>query len=396
MEFQYFYGSQADQFSFIRIPKMMLTEDTFSALSIPAKVLYGVLLDRMSLSRKNGWFDEENRVFIIYQIGEIQEDLGFSKKKAMELLSELQEFGLLEKKRRGHGLPNILYVKSFMTFAEGQRSESDTFGERECEDRSAVLGTSEEGWEDYRSAGNGTSGDGGEDHRSAEYGTSWDGSEDHRSAEYETSWDRGKDHRSAENGTSGGEQGKSRSAGMGTSRSADLGTCEVPDSALQEVPFSEPLKSNTKINNTEKNNIKSNHIVSAGEPVVMDTMRSDAISVQAVNAYRELIRENIGYEDLLESYPYDGELIDGIADLILETVVGGGDYILIASSCYPAELVKSKLLKLEYAHVEYVIACMKRTTTRIWNIKKYLLAALFNAPSTIGGYYQAEVNHDMR
>ena len=87
MEFQYFYGSQADQFSFIRIPKMMLTEDTFSALSIPAKVLYGVLLDRMSLSRKNGWFDEENRVFIIYQIGEIQEDLGFSKKKAMELLS---------------------------------------------------------------------------------------------------------------------------------------------------------------------------------------------------------------------------------------------------------------------------------------------------------------------
>ena len=130
--------------------------------------------------------------------------------------------------------------------------------------------------------------------------------------------------------------------------------------------------------------------------MVMDTMRSDAISVQAVNAYRELIRENIGYEDLLESYPYDGELIDGIADLILETVVGGGDYILIASSCYPAELVKSKLLKLEYAHVEYVIACMKRITTRIWNIKKYLLAALFNAPSTIGGYYQVEVNHDMR
>ena len=388
MEFQYFYGSQADQFSFIRIPKMMLTEDTFSALSIPAKVLYGVLLDRMSLSRKNGWFDEENRVFIIYQIGEIQEDLGFSKKKAMELLSELQEFGLLEKKRRGHGLPNILYVKSFMTFAEGQRSESDTFGERECEDRSAALGTSEEGWEDHRSAGNGTSGA---------------GCEDIGSAGYETSGDGGEDYRSAENGTSGGEQWKFRSAGMGTSRSADLGTCEVPDSALlevpilglQEVPFSAPLKSNTNINNTEKNNIESNHILSTEEPVVMDTMRLDAISVQVVDAYKDLIRENIGYDDLLVAYPYDGELVEGIADLILETVVGGGDYILIASSCYPAELVKSKLLKLEYAHVEYVINCMKRTTTRIWNIKKYLLAALFNAPSTIGGYYQAEVNHDM-
>ena len=115
MEFNYYYGSQADQFSFIRIPRVMLTEDTFSSLSIPAKVLYGVLLDRMTLSRKNGWFDDENRVFIIYQIGEIQEDLGFSKKKAMDLLSELEAFGLLEKKRRSHGLPNILYVKSFMT-----------------------------------------------------------------------------------------------------------------------------------------------------------------------------------------------------------------------------------------------------------------------------------------
>ena len=161
------------------------------------------------------------------------------------------------------------------------------------------------------------------------------------------------------------------------------------------MPFSGPLKSNTKINNTEKNNTKSNHILSAGEPVVMDTMRSDAISVQAVNAYRELIRENIGYEDLLVAYPYDGELIEGIADLILETVIGKSNYILIASSRYPAELVKSKLLKLEYEHVEYVMDCMKRTTTKIWNIKKYLLAALFNAPSTIGGYYQAEVNYDM-
>ncbi len=115
MKFNYYYGSQADQFSFIRIPKVMLTEELFSGLSIPAKVLYGVLLDRMTLSRKNAWFDEDNRVFIIYQIGEIQEDLGFSKKKAMDLLAELEKFGLLEKKRRGHGLPNILYVKSFMT-----------------------------------------------------------------------------------------------------------------------------------------------------------------------------------------------------------------------------------------------------------------------------------------
>ena len=129
MKFNYYYGAQADQFSFIRIPKIMLIDSTFQPLSIAAKVLYGVLLDRMTLSMKNSWLDEEQRVYIIYQIGEIQEDLGFTKKKAMDLLTELETFGLLEKKRRGHGLPNILYVKNFMT---------------EAETRSADMGTSEQ------------------------------------------------------------------------------------------------------------------------------------------------------------------------------------------------------------------------------------------------------------
>ena len=115
MTFNYYFGSQAEQFSFVRIPRIMLTEPAFQELSLASKVLYGVLLDRMSLSMKNNWFDDENRVYIIYQIGEIQEDLGLTKRKAMDLLSELEDFGLLEKKRRGHGLPNILYVKSFMT-----------------------------------------------------------------------------------------------------------------------------------------------------------------------------------------------------------------------------------------------------------------------------------------
>lgn len=101
MKFDYYYGSQADQFSFIRIPKAMLTEKTFSSLSLQSKMLYGILLDRMGLSMKNGWFDAENKVYIIYQISEIQEDLGFSKKKAIEYLNELESFGLVEKKRRG-------------------------------------------------------------------------------------------------------------------------------------------------------------------------------------------------------------------------------------------------------------------------------------------------------
>ena len=89
MKFDYYYGSQAEQFSFIRIPRAILTDKVFASLSLQGKVLFSVFLDRMSISMRNGWFDEKNRVFIIYQISEIQEDLGFSKRKAMDYLAEL-------------------------------------------------------------------------------------------------------------------------------------------------------------------------------------------------------------------------------------------------------------------------------------------------------------------
>ena len=108
MNFEYYYGTQADQFSFIRIPRILLLDEAFSVLSLSAKVLYSVLLDRMGLSMKNKWLDEENKVYIIYQITEIQSDLGFSKKKAMDYLTELEKIGLIEKKKRGFGLPNII------------------------------------------------------------------------------------------------------------------------------------------------------------------------------------------------------------------------------------------------------------------------------------------------
>lgn len=143
MEFDYYYGSQADQFSFIRIPRMLLTEDTFSSLTLQSKMVYSILLDRMSLSMKNGWFDEENRVYIIYQISEIQADLGFSKRKAMDYLSELEEFGLVKKKKRGFGLPSIIYVKSFMIQKNYARSiKTGTSAEKKILSRSARISTS--------------------------------------------------------------------------------------------------------------------------------------------------------------------------------------------------------------------------------------------------------------
>lgn len=144
MKFDYYYGSQADQFSFIRIPRMLLTEETFSSLTLQSKMLYSVLLDRMSLSMKNGWFDEENRVYIIYQISEIQSDLGFSKRKAMDYLAELETFGLVQKKKRGFGLPSIIYVKSFLIRKDYSRSiESGTSAGKQILSRSTDFRTSD-------------------------------------------------------------------------------------------------------------------------------------------------------------------------------------------------------------------------------------------------------------
>ena len=113
-----------------------------------------------------------------------------------------------------------------------------------------------------------------------------------------------------------------------------------------------------------------------------------------VDKYTKIIRENIELELLKENYPHEHELLDGIFDLILETVLNKNDTILIASNRYPAELVREKFLKLNYMHIDYAMNCMANNSTKVHNIKKYMLTILFNATSTISGYYQAEVNHD--
>ena len=95
------------------------------------------------------------------------------------------------------------------------------------------------------------------------------------------------------------------------------------------------------------------------------------------------------------SHPHDQSQIDEIVDLLVETIMCKSDKVLIASNWYSGALVRGTFMKLDYSHVEYVLYCLEGNTSKIKNIKKYLLAALFNAPSTINGYYRAEVNHDM-
>lgn len=342
MEFNYYYGEEAEQFSFIRIPKIMLTEERFSPLSLSAKILYGLLLDRMSLSARNGWLDEEKRVYIIFKIEEIQDILGFSKKKSIDYLNELEQFGLVEKKRRGLGLPSILYIKSFMLPEEengtsrGVEIDTSVKAEKAVDIEATVEETVKCKFENLEI-----------------------------SVSEEEFCVRGVD--------------------LGTSGGVEIALQEVSKREPLEVSFSAPLNNNTKIINTKNNNIKSNPILS----------EQDGMGMDETNAYKELLMENIEYPYLLERYPYDQELVEGILDIMLEAVLSQKEYTVIASDSYPTELVRSKFLKLNYGHIEYVVGCMLSNTTKVRNIKKYLLAALFNAPSTISGYYRAEVNHDM-
>ena len=308
IKLSYFYGREADQYSFYRIPKLLFTEEYFKKISVEAKVLYGLMLDRMSLSMKNQWFDAEGRAYIYYSLDDIMDALGCSNKKAISIMKELDTengIGLIEKKRQGQGKPTMIYLKQFM-IQETQKCNNYISGEKPA---------------------------------------------------------------------------------ISEVKNLHVLKCKNVMSRSEEFTHPEVKKLHTNknnINNTELSNTESNHIISENDGMGFD-----------VEAYLKIIKENIELDILLERYPYDRELLTGIFDLILETVLCKNKSIVVASSEYPAELVRSKFLKLNMFHVEYAMDCMRKNTSKIHNIKKYLLAALFNAPSTISGYYQAEVNHDL-
>ena len=123
--------------------------------------------------------------------------------------------------------------------------------------------------------------------------------------------------------------------------------------------------------------------------------RTEAKSNSAVEIYREIIKDNIEYDHLIQNCKIDKDRLDEIVDLMLETVCTARKTIRIAGDDSPAELVKSKFLKLNSSHIEFVLDCMRENTTKVRNIKQYLKAVLFNAPSTIDSYYTALVNHDL-
>ena len=308
IKFDYYYGIEAEQFSFYRVPRLLIKDNRFKGLSSDAKLLYGLMLDRMSLSMKNGWLDDENRAYIIYTIDNIMEDLGCGKDKAIKVLAELDTtkgIGLVERIRRGLGKPDIIYVKNFVIIEEN-----------------------------------------------------------------------------------GEKPGNSKEVEDADFKESEIPTLRSGEIRLQEVGESDP--NYTNYNNTD---------LSYTNPIYQSKEDDDSDGIDAMDeatAYMALIKENLEYDHHMKyDSSSDRELFEEIYDTVCDVVCVKRRSIRIGGEDYPYELVKSRFLKLNHSHIEYVKDRLRETNTKITNIRSYLITTLYNAPATISHFYQQEVQHDM-
>ncbi|MBD5531588.1 MAG: replication initiator protein A [Lachnospiraceae bacterium] len=331
MEFDYYYGIEAEQFSFYRVPRLLIKDERFKGLSSDAKLLYGLMLDRMAMSMKNGWLDDRNRAYIIYTVENIREDLGCSKEKAVKILAELDSnkgIGLVERIRRGLGKPDIIYVKNFAVSDKMEMEPSNA-------DFSAEVGET--------------------------------------------------DFKRSEKPTSGSQENRLQEVGEN-----DFKRSEKPTSGGQENRLQEVGKTDLNYNNNNYNDMSYNNHINQSEGI-------DAIdAADNTGAYMAVIRENLEYDHHMKYDSHnDREMFEEIYEIVCDIVCVKRSKININGDDYPYELVKSRFLKLDSSHVEYVMDCMRNTTTKITNIRSYLIKVLYNAPSTMRHYYQQEVQHDM-
>ena len=285
MTLDYFYGQAGELFSFFRIPKALFQEQRFQNLSTDAKTLYGILLDRMSLSVKNEWFDKKGRVFIIFTIEDVKRTFRCADNKATRLLRELEEFGLIERKRRGQGKPCLVYVKNFS--AESSK-----------------------------------------------------------------------------------ESVKNR---------------DNDDSCGSKIACQDPVKSRgikKKENKTEMNNTN---------PILSD----ESEKMKNRELLEEYFSRSLEIDLLLRLYPDDEDTLYQIVNLLVDTCATNRKTLRIAGDDKPAEVVRSRFMKLNADHIRFVLKCLAENSSPIRNMKQYLLASLYNAPTTMQLSYQNQTNHDL-
>ena len=357
--FDYYYGKEADQFTFYRIPKMLIKDKRCSGLSSDAKILYGLMLDRMSLSIMNEWQDNEDRTYIIYTIDQISEDLGCGRDKAMKTLAELDAgkgIGLIEKVRRGLGLADIIYVKNFVGIERIQDENEIENKEKNDEKESA------------------------NPHKSTEVGNV--------------------DFKKSEKSTSRGRKCRLQEVGKADFKKSEKQTSRSRENRLQEVDKTDTKDNNTSYNDSNYNNLReTNHIISNPEGRSVKNVNNMQINSQkqmdemVVTTW--LIKDNISYDDLVAAHPVDKKRIDEMIEIMVDVIVSNSDTVRIGKEDKPREIVRSRFEKLDFSSMEYILGCLKENTTKVHNIKNYLLTTLYNASLTIDNFYSAEVNHDL-
>ena len=350
IQFDYFRGMEAEQYSFYRVPKVLFTAECFKSLSCEAKVLYGLMLDRMSLSIKNRWFDEEDRVYIIFTVEEIAELLNCGTQKAVKLMKELddnQGIGLIEKKRLGLGKPNVIYVKNFILKEKCSPEQRGKAPEN--------LGNTQN-------------------------------SENHNSRIVKTT-------------NQELPESQFKNDENHTSRIVEITTQEVPKSQsnntdINNTDFSENEYSDTESSETDFN--ETDNILSNLSHLSVRKTAGMIDMVEEMEAYRKIIRENISYECFEDSRYRQQEEVDELVELMVEVMVmPDNSTVRIGGVDKPVVIVKNRFMKVEHGHIEYVVGCLEKNTSKVGNIRAYLLTTLYNSTMTIENYYRAEVNHDM-
>ena len=376
--FDYYYGIEAEQFSFYRVPRLLIKDKRFKGLSSDAKLLYGLMLDRMSLSVKNRWFDEDNRAYIYYTVEEIMNDLGCSHGTCAKIMAELDNkkgIGLIEKKRQGLGRPDIIYVKNFVTACA-----SDPIQDDEKKPDNTDVSTEVQNL-DFRTS---------------------------RSPKGRSSEIQNLDFCKSNNRSSGNPNSIFQEV-----QNLDASYTNINYTDINNINPSIHLSDNTDNNSNDRISENKEWIDIPGElssPLHNDKLQVNSVhlcdknisqvssvhSIDDVEAYIEQIKQNIRYDyHIKHDTGQDRELFDELYELICDTVCVSRKTIKIGGENYPYALVKAKFLKLNDSHLEYVITSMQNVTTKIKNICAYLLTALYFAPNTKNHFYKQEVQYDM-
>lgn len=412
LSFDYYYGQESEQFIFYRIPKLLFTDERFSELSLEAKVLYGIMLDRMGLSVKNKWFDEQKRVYIVFTIDKIMNFLHCREQKANKILKDLEEIGLIERKRNGLGKPNFIYVKNFLGFhknendgakkaeeIEEKMQKSDDFSVQKPPNNENLWQSQHQNNEKDNSRNAIST----IQHfpKSQSINTPLINDTDFSDTSFndtkktnETVFINNNKHNPSNPSYLSSKEKQSEQQTdkideidnifyFNTEKKEEKQECNI-DKELEEIPYSYPkcLLNLERELAQEKQKEQQNHFTDKGLEEQM---------------CRDTILRNIEYDFLKQkpSIRFRMDLVNNIVDIMVSVITSHKSTIRISGEEIPQQMVKERFLKLDSEHIEYIVNCLENTKNKIHNIRAYYISTLYNAYETMEAYSLAEVNRKM-